>query len=159
MPFSSHTLEHPIQGSVLDCPRKLMFPFIGIILVLLRIQSCNWPEERDTKYIALKGEPIFGVRHEGHSFTRVHILPIPSQTKFNMEVHTTHLMPENFKFGRVPGSVLTGRSFSCISYVALSLWVLKVIWLMQSEYKKEGGVDHTYTSKFCNVHALLGRWR
>ena len=111
------------------------------------------------KHIASKGEPIFGVRQEGHSFTRVHILPIPSQTELNMEVHTTHLMPENFKFGRVPGSVLVGRSFNCISYVALSLCMLRVTRLMQSEYKKEGGVDRTYTSKFRDTHALLGRRR
>ena len=68
-------------------------------------------------------------------------------------------MPENFKFGRVPGSVLTGRSFSCISYVALSPWMLKVTRLMQNEYKTEGEVDRTYTSKFRDVHALLGRQR
>ena len=73
-----------------------MLPFIGIILVLLGIWSGNGQEERDTKHIALKGEPIFGVRQEGHSFTRVCTLPIPSQTELNTEVHTTHLKPENF---------------------------------------------------------------
>ena len=117
-----------------------MLPFIGIILVLLGIWSGNGQEERDTKHIALKGEPIFGVRQEGHSFTRVCTLPIPSQTGLNTEVNTTHLMPENFKFGRVPGSVLMGRSFSCISYVALSSCMLKVTRLMQNEYKTEGEV-------------------
>ena len=136
-----------------------MLPFIGIIFVLLRIRSCNSQEEQDTKHIALKGEPIFGVRQEGHSFTRVRILPIPSQTELNTEVNTTHLMPENFKFGRVPGSVLTGRSFNCIPYVALSSCMLKVTRLMQNEYKTEGEVDRTYTSKFRDVHALLGRQR
>ena len=136
-----------------------MLPFIGITLVLLRIRSCNRQEERDTKHIALKGEPIFGVRQEGHSFTRVRILPIPSQTKLNAEIHTTHLIPENFKFGRVPGSALMGRSFNCISYVALSSWMLKVTRLTQNEYKTEGEVDRTYTSKFRGVHALLGRQR
>ena len=133
-----------------------MLPFIGIILVLLRIRSCNSQEEQDTKHIALKGEPIFGVRQEGHSFTRVRILSIPSQTELNMEVHTTHLMPENFKFGRVPGSVLMGSSFNCISYVALSPCMLKVTRLVQNEYKTEGEVDRTYTSKFRDLHALLG---
>ena len=92
------------------------------------------------KHIALKGEPIFGVRHEGFSFTRVCTLPIPSQTELNTEVNTTHLMPENFKFGRVPGSVFMDRSFSCISYVALSPSMLKVTRLMQNEYKTEGEV-------------------
>ena len=125
-------------------------------MVLLRIRSCNRQEERDTKQIALKGEPIFGVRQEGHSFTWVCTLSIPSQTKLNAEIHTTHLMPENFKFGRVPGSVFMGRSFNCISYVALSSWMLKVTWLTQNEYKTEGEVDRTYTSNFRDVHALLG---
>ena len=72
-----------------------MLPFIGITLVLLRIRSCNRQEERDTKHIALKGEPIFGVRQKGHSLTRVRILPIQSQTELNTEVNTTHFMPEN----------------------------------------------------------------
>ena len=110
-----------------------MLPFIGIILVLLRIWSCSRQEERDTKHIALKGEPIFGIRQEGHSFTWVRTLPIPSQTELDTEVNTTHLMPENFKFGRVPGSALIGRSFNCISYVALSSGMLKVTWLTQNK--------------------------
>ena len=49
-------------------------------------------------------------------------------------------MPENFKFGPVPGSVLMGRSFSCISYVALSPWMLKVTRLMQNENETKGEV-------------------
>ena len=125
-----------------------MLPFIGIILVLLGIWSGNGQEERDTKHIALKGEPIFGVRHEGHSFTRVCTLPILSQTGLNTEVNTTHLMPENFKFGRVPGSVFMGRSFSCISYVALSPWMLRVTRLMQNEYETKGEVTVRTLQKF-----------
>ena len=134
-----------------------MFPFIGIILVLICIRSCNRQEERDTKYIALKGEPIFGVRQEGHSFTRVRILPIPCQTELNTEVHTTHLMPENFKFGRVPGSVFMDRSFSCISYVALSPWMLRVTRLMQNEYETEGEVTIRTLQKFMPYLDVKGK--
>ena len=108
------------------------------------------------KHIALKGEPIFGVRHEGFSFTRVCTLPIPSQTELNTEVNTTRLMPENFKFGRVPGSVLTGKSSNCISYLALSPWMLRVPWLMQSEYKKEGEVTIRTLQNFVTFMPYLG---
>ena len=71
-----------------------MFPFIGIILVLLRIRTCNSQEEQDTKHIALKGEPIFGVRQEGHSFTWVRILPIPSQTELKRRYIQLTLYPK-----------------------------------------------------------------
>ena len=104
----------------------------------------------------MKGEPIFGVRQEGHSFTRVRLLPIPSQTKLNTEVHTAHLVPENFKFGRVPGSVLTGRSFSFISYVALTPCTLKVTRLVQNGYKTEGEMTVRTLHNFVTFKPYLG---
>ena len=49
------------------------------------------------------------------------------------------------------------RSFSCISYVALSPWMLRVTRLMQDEYETKGEVTVRTLQKFMRYFGVEGK--